>query len=157
PPPGGTHDARHGVACPWGGGRGASTPHAGYYTVCSNRPPHPNHTPWFRPRASRPGQCGHVAVDAWCTGTGAGAHTRAPRPGPRNLASYQHGLCPPLWHTRHAMAEGRASYPAVERGSDGVLYRVRLCTTFILGRVAARLGAAGARTEGAGPGADAPG
>src|SRR5262249_4952747 len=60
-------------------------------------------------------------------------------------------------HTRLAMAEGRASHPAVERGLDGVLFRVRLYTTFILGRVVAWLGADGARTAGAGPRADAPG
>src|SRR5215470_2246152 len=103
------------------------------------------------------GQCGHVTVDAWCPGTGAGAHTRTPRPGPGTLASSQSGLCPPLCHTHPAMAAGRASHPPVDRGPDDVLYRVRLCTTFILGRVATRLGAAGAGTEGAGPGADAPG
>ena len=53
--PGGTRDARHGVACPRGGGRGASTPHAEYDPVCPNRPPDPGQPLWFRPRGGRPG------------------------------------------------------------------------------------------------------
>src|SRR5438128_7532848 len=115
----------------------------------------PTTVPWSHTTVSTSGwshgAMGYVAVDAWRAGTGAGAHTRAPRPGSGTRASSQSGLCPPRCYTRLAMAEGRASHPAVERGLDGLLYRVRLCTTFILVRVVARLGADGARTEGAGP------